>query len=143
MNKTELTIKIDEKIYDLLCKNSRAENTTPEALASEIVEKAIKISKKAAGPTLPSVALIKGRNSVETTAPEVSLEKNISRSMLTSPLSTIDATPALSQEKLQRKSEIEERMRELSLLIETAEPEKTEGYSLQYAMLAAELEAIA
>ncbi len=47
-----------------------------------------------------------------------------------------------SPEKTQRRLEIEANMKELSLLIETAEEAKKEEYLLQYAMLAAELESL-
>ncbi len=47
-----------------------------------------------------------------------------------------------SPEKMQRRLEIEAKMKELSLLIETAEETKKEDYLLQYAMLAAEIESL-
>jgi len=53
---------------------------------------------------------------------------------------TITVSP--SPEKMQRRLEIEAKMKELSLLIETAEETRKEDYLLQYAMLAAEIESL-
>ena len=116
------------------------------------------VPKAAEQPALPGVALIRDGfaplpqacqpgNLNLSSAPATSInsltrpEGPSTAGMFTPGRPTIAVPP--SPEKMQRRLEIETNMKELSLLIETAEEAKKEEYLLQYAMLAAELESLA
>lgn len=99
-------------------------------------------------PAHPSVALIKfdADKTVEGNLPPT---KNQDSSFCSQPLALVKDTPisapqaTASDEQISRKSQIESQMKELSLLINTADEEaKKQEYSVQYALLASELDSI-
>lgn len=115
------------------------------------------VTKTVEPPAMPGVALVRNGftpllQTSRTEDPNPSPSPTISINSLTRPEGpatagmfspgrpTIAVPP--SPEKMQRRLQIETDMKELSLLIETAEEAKKEEYLLQYAMLAAELESL-
>jgi hypothetical protein len=135
--KNELNISIKNETLVEITKRAQAAGCSVEELAARILEETLeKAETTASKPSLPVVAMIKNGFSAI-----VEAEPGKPPQMLVND-KTIISNPFVSTEKLQRKKDIEARMRELSMLIETAENAKKEGYLLQYAILAAELEAI-
>jgi hypothetical protein len=97
---------------------------------------------------MPSVALVKNDFNGNFTAPE-DKKKNqkgqgsFAAPTLNNPNRTFEPPPKLSAEQMRRQQSLEEKMKEISLLIETAESEnKKEEYLQTYAQLASELESL-
>lgn len=152
MELRELKIEISEEFLESLKKASEKQNTTQENLAKEILEKALKPSNEKEKKR-PSVALVKETSGPEIVAPtkhEFSLRPSLHGDslnprpgMFSGASSSFQQPTRLSPEKLRRKKELEDQMKEVSLLIETAESEaKKEEYLQDYAGLAAEIEAL-
>lgn len=140
MQLRELKIEISEELLESLKKASEDQHITEEKLAGQLLENALKAeNKEEKKPTMPGVALIKN-NFVPENTPETSVATMMQKNTggLFAPSA---AAPAPA--KLQRRAELEARMKEVSLLINTAENEgKREEYVQVYAQLAAELDAL-
>jgi hypothetical protein len=151
MKLRELKIEISEELLESLKRASENQSISEEKLAVKLLQDGLaksgqkEVEEKA---QVPSVALIKNdfHPDLSPISPQ-EREKQISP-LLNDPradrgASFIKRRPALSPEKQQRKKELEEKMKEVSLLIETAESEeKKEEYLQRYAELAAEMEAL-
>lgn len=141
MQLRELKIEISEELLESLKKASEDQHTTEEKLAGELLEKALKPAKSENKPTLPGVALVKNNFKPEP-LPSGSAASPFTQQKSQSRLSTPQKAQ-MPPEKLQRHRDLEARMKEVSLLIETAEnEEKREEYVQAYAQLAAELDAL-
>ena len=150
MQTRQISIEISEETYSRLQKAAEEAKTRPEALASDLIAIALQTATPEQPKVqFPGVALIKNGFSLATnlagssenvTKPERSAAPSTSHRLpeLSKPMHT----GALTPEAMQRRMLLETRIRELSLLIDTAEPDKKEDYLLQYAMLAAELDSI-
>jgi hypothetical protein len=148
MELRELKIEISEELLESLKKASEEQHLSQEKLASQLLEKALSPKAEAgAKNSMPGVALLK-----DNFVPDSAVFSTPSAASPTAGAPTLNesdrfglnnpATAIQSPEKLQRRRKIEERMREISLLIETAENEdKKDEYLQLYAQLAAELEA--
>ncbi|MEW6712684.1 MAG: hypothetical protein AB1403_22895 [Candidatus Riflebacteria bacterium] len=135
MELRELKIEISEELLETLKKASETQNTSESKLAGQIIEKALKEKAQSSSPAMPGVALIK-----EGFNPEPVAE---SRTFQAQSAISFNPTSAASGEKLQRRQALEARMKEVSMLIDTAENEsRREEYVQMYAQLAAELDAI-
>lgn len=147
----ELKIEISPELLKSLKEASERENISEQQLAKELLEKGLADKSKAKEnkPAFPGVALIKDNFKPQ---PEVRVPKGKrpdseakSKQSFSYPVSNkpFKKSPALSPEQLKRKEALEEQMREVSLLIDTAETEeKREEYLQVYAGLAAEMEAL-
>jgi len=137
METIQISIKLARESFEKLQKAAKNEQKTAEELAAEIIANNIPLSdRSAAQPKMPGVALIKGDYS-----------PGSAQAGLQQPGITVStATPTLASfpapEKLQKCRELQAKIKELSLLIETAEPAKKDEYLLQYALLTAELDSI-
>lgn len=135
MQLRQLKIEISEDLLESLKKASEDQNISEEKLAEEILAKALKHEEEPKKPTMPGVALIKNDFVPEPPSQNL-MQKQVSG------LNMPTTSPA-SAEKIRRKQELEARMKEVSLLIETAENlSKKEEYVELYAQLAAELDAL-
>ncbi len=134
----QINVELSEEIFSRLVKAAEVRKIKPEAMAADMIVRSLPPEANTAPVALfPGVALIK-----ENFIPPPAVTSSEKRSCETAPAPVISrpAAAAPSPEKLQRRQQLEMQMRELSLLIETAEPDKKENYLLQYAMLAAELD---
>ncbi|MFZ5949122.1 MAG: hypothetical protein ACOYXC_00335, partial [Candidatus Rifleibacteriota bacterium] len=96
---------------------------------------ALKEKAQPSAPAMPGVALIKEGFNPEPVAGPSTLPSQ--------PAISFSPNSAASGEKLQRRQALEARMKEVSMLIDTAENEsRREEYVQIYAQLAAELDAI-
>ncbi len=135
----QINVELSEEIFSRLVKTAEARKTKPEAIAAELIAGSLPPETQTASATqFPGVALIKDNFSPPAAA-EPAVEKKFPGAM-PAPVISRPTVAAPSPEKQQRRQQLEMQMRELSLLIETAEPDKKEHYLLQYAMLAAELD---
>ena len=146
----ELKIEVSPELLKSLKEASEKENISEQQLAKRLLEKGLSYNSEQedSKPAFPGVALIKddftppaqvsvpkGKQNTKTEP-----EQDFSYSVSSKPFKN---SPALSPEQLKRKEKIEEQMREVSLLIDTAESEeKKEEYLQVYAGLAAEMEAL-
>ena len=146
----ELKIEISPELLKSLKEASEKENISEQQLAKQLLEEGLadKSDKKEKKSAFPGVALIKDNFKPQAEVslpksrqePETKTGQNNSFNFSPKPFRK---TPALSPEQLKRKEELEEQMREVSLLIDTAETEeKKEEYLQVYAGLAAEMEAL-
>ena len=91
----------------------------------------------------PSVALIKDGLNLDKPVIAKQLNSQVSFSNNTSTKFNIPTTSqSINPQSVKRRKEIEAEMAELSLLIETATEDKKNGYAMQYAQLASELNAL-
>jgi len=135
MELRELKIEISEELLETLKKASESQNTSEGKLAGQIIEKALMGKTRSSAPSMPGVALIKEGFNPEPVA-EFSTRQ-------TQSAISFNPTSAAAGEKLQRRQALETRMKEVSMLIDTAENEsRREEYVQMYAQLAAELDAI-
>jgi hypothetical protein len=135
MQLRQLNIEISEELLESLKKASEDQHISEEKLVGKILAKALNHEEEPKKPTMPGVALIKNDF-----VPEPPIESPFQKqdSGLSMP-----TTNLASAEKIKRKQELEARMKEVSLLIETAENlSKKEEYVELYAQLAAELDAL-
>lgn len=132
----EVIIKLSEETLKALEESARAAGRNPEEIAAEMLTKSLKSPpEKPVKPSFPSVALMRHNE-----PPPTEAVADQPRQLF--PGAIASGKPQISPEKMQRRKELEAQMRELSLLIDTASSEDNrETYSLQYAILAAELEA--
>lgn len=137
MELKEVTIKLSEENLLKLENSAKAAGKEPQQLAAEIVSQSLTSDQpKPVKPAFPAVALMR-----ETAVmPE---QRNLLTNGQLYAATVLGNNPIapITPEILRRRQEIEARMRELSILIDTASEDKKEDYALQYAMLAAELEA--
>lgn len=155
METIQISVKLSREVFEKLQKAAESGQKSSEDLAAEIIAGNLPLpAHKPATTSMPGVALLKGDYS-----PGVNFEhslrpnttfSNIGKSGQTDignkPGLIIAETPTVSNlpspEKLQKRQELQTKIKELSLLIDTAEPEKKEDYLLQYALLTAELDSI-
>jgi hypothetical protein len=151
--KISLNLQITEDLKQKLEDKASTEGCTSEEAAIKILSQHFAASKKerketAKKDSLPMVALIKNDfdKTVESDEPPV---KNQTESFANQPFALIKSSAPISSsnevtnEALTRKDQIEAQMKELSLLISTAdEAAKKAEYSMQYALLATELDSI-
>lgn len=157
MQTKQTVIQLSEETFARLEKRATSRNCTPEELAAKLLEEALAATEpNAKTAAYPGVALLKNGYSPllsDNTASETEDKKTDTNNAAKPVLAAATANtnwqiniPAHnnmpSPEAMQRRHKIEGEMRELSLLIETAEPQKKENYLLQYALLAAELDSI-
>jgi hypothetical protein len=145
MELKKLKIEISDDLLELLQEASKKENLSSENYAAQLLEKALK--KEKATPSLPSVALLKnGFNPGISTSPNLQNTDQIENSSAKGLLKGAPGparTSEISPERVARQKAVEEQMKEISLLIDTAESEeKKNEYVQTYAQLAAELEAL-
>ncbi|HNX74549.1 MAG TPA: hypothetical protein PLM07_10725 [Candidatus Rifleibacterium sp.] len=150
MQTRQISVEISQETYSRLQKAAEDAKTSPEAMATDLITRALQtVVSEQSTIQFPGVALIKNNFSLPATpasssesakAPELNAVPATTQQFpqLSKPMSARPITP----EAMQRRLLLETRIRELSLLIDTAEPDKKEDYLLQYAMLAAELDSI-
>jgi len=139
MENKEITINLKMDLFEKLEAIARENGSSTEVAAEKLLSETLKSSKSPAKtPSMPGVALVKEG------MPDLSPSFNRSATTRSDLFSGLQADkPVLSPEKLQRRKQLEAQMQEVSLLIQTAaNEEKKQEYSMQYAMLAAEIEAI-
>jgi len=130
----EVVIKLSEETLRELEKSAKAAGKEPGEIAADLVTRSLNGGpRQNAVQSFPSVALMRDRTVLPAESPIPD------RNQLFPSNLSVPAQP--SPEKTQRRKDLEAQMRELSLLIDTATEDKKETYSLQYAILAAELEA--
>ncbi len=136
-----MTIELNEETIRKLEEKAMKAGKNLESLAADLVKTGLGKDPEPTEKSMPGVAMLKG--SVDTILP-VSKKFSVGTGLLKQVPEPIigPATPDLPPERLRRKTEIENNMRELSLLIETAEEADKEKYAMQYAILAAELNAL-
>lgn len=137
MKITELKLEISQELMDKLEKAAQAKGSTPDKLVCSLISDSLGLTDKKEDESnfFPEVALIKGNHRLEDLMTPAK-PKGIS-SYINMP------TPAVPNEKIARRQALEEQMKELSLLVQTAENEsKRDDYLMQYAALAAELDAL-
>ncbi|MGM0598561.1 MAG: hypothetical protein ACQETH_01975 [Candidatus Rifleibacteriota bacterium] len=146
----ELKIEVSPELLKSLKEASEKENISEQQLAKQLLEKGLanKSKQNESKPAFPGVALIKDNFAPpsEVSVPrgtqnsQTEPEKDYSYNVSSKPFKN---SPSLSPEQRKRKETLEEQMREISLLIDTAESEeKKEKYLQVYAGLAAEMEAL-
>lgn len=150
-------VQLSDETFERLQKAAKISNCQAEELAAKLLSGALATTASAAlPPAYPSVALLKNdfspldssRFPANTTENPTRINSLVNSDSAPAPVhsaglvSRPTVTNQPSPEKLQRRHQLESAMRELSLLIETAEPQKKEDYLLQYALLAAELDSI-
>lgn len=156
MQTRQVEVVLPEETFLRLEAAAKAAGQPVQETAAAILCRAFPPTPKAVEHnTMPGVALVRDGFTplLQTSRPETRISPATSINSLTSPEDPTTASmfaqrrPTIavppSPEKMQRRLEIEAAMKELSLLIETAEEAKKEEYLLQYAMLAAELESLA
>lgn len=135
-----MTIELNEETIRKLEEKAMKSGKKLESLAADLVQTGLQDAAPT-GKTLPGVAML--RESFEPVLQVSEKTGNYVGLIKESPERIAGpATTDLPPERLQRKTEIEAKMRELSLVIETAEEADKEKYAMQYAILAAELEAL-
>ncbi|NLF97282.1 MAG: hypothetical protein GX569_11115 [Candidatus Riflebacteria bacterium] len=137
----QVTIELNEETIRRLEEKALQSGRKPETLAADLVETGLKKDVPPSSPGLPGVTMLKDSfepvlQVTDKTGGDIGLIK-ASTTTLSGPAKT-----ELPPERLQRKAEIEAKMHELSLVIETAEEADKEKYAMQYAILAAELDAL-
>jgi len=136
-----VTIELNEETIRKLEEKALQAGKKLESLAADLVETGLKKEGASSGKGMPGVAMLK-----ETFEPtlQVSGSRAADIGLLKETPERLSgpATADLPPERLKRKAEIEAQMRELSLVIETAEEAEKEKYAMQYAILAAELDAL-
>ncbi|GAB4271955.1 MAG: hypothetical protein Kow0029_10140 [Candidatus Rifleibacteriota bacterium] len=155
MKLKELKIEISEELLESLKEKSAKNNISHEEMARQLLETALQKKEDNQTRQMPSVALIKGSEPLITSAPGKNTPsmqkecKNPDPKFFGKPKvqnltgNRLSSQPVISHENLQRRKAIESEMKEISLLIETAESEeKKQDYLMRYASLAAELEAL-
>ena len=143
MCKSEFKISITDSILGKLKTIAKNKNTTVEKAIEQILFE--KLSNDDIKAKFPSVALIKDGLNLENSKNTRYTEKVNYNDTVTIPfeqLSIPNTKQPLNKEAIKRRKEIEAEMSELSLLIETATADKKEGYTMQYAQLASELNAL-
>lgn len=137
----QVTIELNEEIIRRLEEKAVQSGKKLESLAADLVKTGLQNDLSPAGKDMPGVAMLK--ESIET-VPAVAEKTGTDIGLIkVSPVSISGpANTELPPERLQRKAEIEAKMHEISLLIETAEEADREKYAMQYAILAAELDAL-
>lgn len=133
----ELKLEISQELMDKLEKAAQARGSTPDKLICSIISDKLGITDKKEDDSnfFPEVALIKGNHRPKDLVTPAKSSKVKSYTNV--------PTPAISNEKIARKQALEEQMKELSLLVQTAENEsKRDDYLMQYAALVAELDAL-
>lgn len=157
METKEIVIKLSAETFCSLEKSALNSGKTPEELAARLISDGMAADTSTAKASFPSVALLKNSSKQALTRaflPDAPTEttffepiQSTTKPIRATPGVPLQAKPTvsnfLSPEKMQRKQQIEEEMRELSLLIDTATEDKKEEYLLRYAMLAAEHDGIA
>ena len=138
----QVTIELNEETIRKLEENALKAGQKLESFAAELVKTGLnKETEQSAASKMPGVAMLK-----DTSEPLLAVSGNTSVGvgMLKDSPETISGltTPELPPERLRRKAEIEEKMHDLALAIETAAEEDKEKYGMQYAILAAELDAL-
>ncbi len=157
MQTRQVEVVLPEETFLRLEAAAEAAGQPVQETAAAILCRAFPPATKAAEQnTMPGVALVRngfksllpaGQPDAVSSSPATGInsitrpEGPVTAGMFTPGRPTIAVPP--SPEKMQRRLEIEAGMKELSLLIETAEEARKEEYLLQYAMLAAELESLA
>jgi len=137
----QVTIELNEETIRRLEEKALQSGKKLESLAADLVKTGLQNDVSPAGKNMPGVAMLK--ESVEPVLPVVEKTGDDIGLIKATPVSLSGpATTELPPERLQRKAEIEAKMHELSLLIETAEEADKEKYAMQYAILAAELDAL-
>ncbi|MFA5597987.1 MAG: hypothetical protein WDA26_10530 [Pusillimonas sp.] len=154
-NKTKATLEISEETMHSLEKIAADSGKHLNELIEDILLKFIKEQNKPTVPAenknvFPGVALIKNNFDVASVVTDMqkslcespSLHKPLIDTPSLTPVLKIQTTP-VSAEKQARRAEIEVQMKEISILLTTAiEDDKRTEYSIQYAILANELESI-
>ena len=136
-----MTIELNEETIRRLEEKALQSGRKLESLAADLVETGIKKNVAPVGNSLPGVAMLK--NAGETVLPVTDKAGSYVGLIKETPAPVAGpATTDLPPERLQRKAEIEAKMHELSLVIETAAEADKEKYAMQYAILAAELDAL-
>lgn len=157
MQTREIVIRLSDDVFNRLEKAAGEASQKPEEYAAALISKGISHApSQEPAPSFPSVALLKNDFKpalLDTTSAFAGNAGPTSFARLqpagtgsSFPSYAAPGSPAIanppSPEKLQRKKSIEEQMRELSILVETASADKKEEYLLQYAILAAELDSL-
>ncbi len=148
MELKKLNIEVSQDLLESLKKACEKENLSNEQYINRLLEKELKKTETKKDNAMPSVALIKNDFNEKLTAPENTNNNQKNQSSfaapsLGNPNRTFQETPKLSSEQMKRKQSLEEQMKEVSLLIETADSEnKKEEYLQTYAQLASELESL-
>ncbi|MBU1107053.1 MAG: hypothetical protein KKB51_10325 [Candidatus Riflebacteria bacterium] len=138
----QVTIELNEETIRKLEEKALKAGQKPEFFAADLLKTALsKEIEQSEASQMPGVAMLKG-----TSEPLLAVPGNASIGVgmikeAPEPVYKL-ATPELQPERLRRKAEIEEEMRNLSLVIETAAEADKEKYGMQYAILAAELDAL-
>lgn len=142
MANTDLTISINNDNLTVLKKIASEKKCDVSTVINEILAKNLEGSD-ASKSLFPSVALIKDGLNLDK---PIMAKQSSSKGMLSHSPSTsfnVPNGPAnINPQALKRRKEIEAEMSELSLLIETATEDKKDGYAMQYAQLASELNAL-
>ena len=157
MQTRQVEVVLPEDTFLRLEAAAKAAGQTVQETAAAVLGRAFPPTPQAAeSAAMPGVALVRNNfapllQASQPEAPNSSTASLTSINSLTSqetpaagafacsrPTNTVSPSP----EKTQRRLAIEAKMKELSLLIETAEEVKKEEYLLQYAMLAAEIESL-
>ncbi len=137
----QVTIELNEETIRKLEKKALQAGIKLESLAADLVKTGLNTETASSGKEMPGVAMLKA-----TFEPVLQVSgqagDNVGLIKETPVSVSGPATTDLPPERLQRKAEIEAKMRELSLVIETAEEADKEKYAMQYAILAAELDAL-
>jgi hypothetical protein len=137
----QVTIELNEETIRKLEEKALKAGKKPESLAADLVATSLSKDTPVDTSDMPEVALLKSDFSPtvvdsDSTDTDSGLIKNSAEPLFES------TAPELPNERMQRKTEIEAKMRELALVIETAAEADKEKYAMQYAILAAELNAL-
>ncbi|OGK05631.1 MAG: hypothetical protein A2W80_02970 [Candidatus Riflebacteria bacterium GWC2_50_8] len=138
----QVTIELNEDTIRKLEEKALKAGKNWESLAADLIKTGLGDTPgQPVALSMPGVAMLK-----ETSEPilPVSRETGSGPGLTrdTSMPMTGPATPDFPPERLRRKAELENKMRELALVIETADEADKEKYGMQYAILAAELDAL-
>ncbi|HAE39219.1 MAG TPA: hypothetical protein DCG57_11360 [Candidatus Riflebacteria bacterium] len=139
----QVTIELNEETIRKLEEKALKAGKKPESFAADLIANGLgDTGGQSAAFSMPGVAMLKATS---TPILSVSDKADAGGGMLRDtamPVLSGPTTPDLPPERLRRKAELENKMRELSLVIETADEADKEKYGMQYAILAAELDAL-
>lgn len=137
----QVTIELNEETMRRLEEKAMKAGKKIESFAADLVETGLGKDLASTEKKMPGVAMLKGN--VDNVLPvSEKYSAGIGLIKQTPEAITGPAFPDLPPERLRRKAEIEDKMRDLSLVIDTAEEADKEKYAMQYAILAAELDAL-
>ncbi|EKD82205.1 MAG: hypothetical protein ACD_39C01427G0002 [uncultured bacterium] len=138
----QVTIELNEETIRRLEEKALKAGKNPELLAADLIKTGLnKEPEPPDSSKMPGVAMLK-----DNFEPVLSVAGNAGTGPgllknFAGPVSG-PVAPDLPPERMRRKAEIEAKMRELSLVIDTAAEADKEKYAMQYAILAAELDAL-